>query len=99
MPEMLACFTNASDGGKTRVSCNTDSIVAMLTLLAIASSYSTARRGGAPPGMGENPKTIGPCPGSRLTQRNIRVQACPHECRRDQAAIGRAGRVERRRHP
>src|SRR5262249_19822764 len=27
MPEMFACFTNAGDGGKTRFSCSTDSIV------------------------------------------------------------------------
>jgi hypothetical protein len=27
MPEMFACFTNASEGGKTRVSFSTDSMV------------------------------------------------------------------------
>ncbi len=37
MPEMLACFTKASEGGKTRVSCSTDSMVdAMVSPLVIA---------------------------------------------------------------
>src|SRR5204863_7135826 len=33
MPEMFACLTNAGEGGKTRFSCSTDSMVDAMLLL------------------------------------------------------------------